>query len=402
MNLKISEYFLGIGAKKLSDVEINPRKSNQHEFGSNKFCSILGNDRRSFNGKIIYLNDDPENTIIEEGRFSWYDSRESQPNRSPEYRLYYTANSVVTEATPQDLLIIGKTKDDELLIIIAEQGSTSERQMMWFFGLHEVSDKYIVKSLISEDRELNFAGKLVIETLGIEIQEEAPDLLDDLLSKFVDGFPKTSIFSEYARQTLNSQVSAIEEPDKTLLAWLDREELLFKTLEKHFVSQRLAQGFGSHGTDVDEFVSFSLSVHNRRKSRAGHSFENHLEALFNQHSINYSKGKKTERNNKPDFLFPGVTEYHESGFDQSLLTMLGVKTTAKDRWRQILSEADKIPNKHLITLQPAITQNQTEEMRSQNLQLVIPKPIFPTYTVFQQEHLMDLSDFIGLVSNRQK
>jgi hypothetical protein len=143
-------------------------------------------------------------------------------------------------------------------------------------------------------------------------------------------------------------------------------------------------------------------VHNRRKSRAGHSFENHLAALFKENSIIYSKGQKTERNNKPDFLFPGYTQYHNSGFDQNLLTMLGVKTTAKDRWRQVLSEADRIPNKHLITLQPSITVNQTEEMRSQNLQLVIPQPIFPTYTVSQQQHLINMSEFIKLVSSRQR
>ena len=27
-------------------------------------------------------------------------------------------------------------------------------------------------------------------------------------------------------------------------------------------------------------------------------------------------------------------------------SMLGVKTTCKDRWRQVLSEADRIPQKH--------------------------------------------------------
>jgi hypothetical protein len=33
--------------------------------------------------------------------------------------------------------------------------------------------------------------------------------------------------------------------------------------------------------------------------------------------------------------------------------MLGAKTTCKDRWRQVLTEAIKIPHKHLFTLETA-------------------------------------------------
>ena len=46
------------------------------------------------------------------------------------------------------------------------------------------------------------------------------------------------------------------------------------------VAERLKQGFVSEdGVDVDDFIRFSLSVQNRRKSRAGHAFENHVEKL---------------------------------------------------------------------------------------------------------------------------
>jgi hypothetical protein len=82
--------------------------------------------------------------------------------------------------------------------------------------------------------------------------------------------------------------------------------------------------------------------------------------------------------------------------------MLGVKTTAKDRWRQVLSEADRIRIKHLITLEPAISENQTEEMAAQNLQLVLPQPIMVTYSKDQQRNLQTLSEFIDIVLDRQK
>lgn len=80
--------------------------------------------------------------------------------------------------------------------------------------------------------------------------------------------------------------------------------------------------------------------------------------------------------------------------------MLGVKSTCKDRLRQVLSEAEKINNKHLLTLQPGISENQTNEMKSNNLQLVIPKGLHQTYQDEQKNWLMSFSDFINLIEEK--
>jgi hypothetical protein len=117
--------------------------------------------------------------------------------------------------------------------------------------------------------------------------------------------------------------------------------------------------------------------------------------------VHFSHGAVTERNNKPDFIFPGSRYYHDKQYDSAMLTMLGVKTTAKDRWRQVLSEAAKIQSKHLITLEPSISRNQTEDMKANNLQLVIPRPLFGTFTQIQQQDLVDVRSFIELVNDRQ-
>lgn len=154
--------------------------------------------------------------------------------------------------------------------------------------------------------------------------------------------------------------------------------------------------------DVDGFIGFSLSVQNRRKSRAGRALENHLEAVFTAHSLRYERGAVTERNNKPDFLFPGATEYHDSSFPAACLTMLASKTSAKDRWRQILKEADRICQKHLITLEPAISEAQTEQMRASDVQLVIPRSIQLNYSDHQRIGLVSLNDFVGMVKGRAR
>ncbi len=74
--------------------------------------------------------------------------------------------------------------------------------------------------------------------------------------------------------------------------------------------------------------------------------------------------------------------------------MLGAKSSCKERWRQVLAEADKIPRKHLLTLEPGISEPQTEQMEASNLQLVVPQGIQGSYTIAQQAWLWNLGQFI--------
>jgi hypothetical protein len=398
MSNSLSKYFSGIAAKRLSQVEIKPT-SNQHEFnGIVEMKEVFGTEKFNFKGKFILLADEQDKIIEADGGLTWYDAREKHATRT-EYRLYYTSNDVIQNSAVGDLVIIARTGKKSLAVIIAPANSTSEKQLLWLFGLTEVVNKFIVKDLSDKNEDLGFAGKYIMTSLGFE-PEEKEDYLDLILKKFGKKFPTTNDFSDFTRSTL-MQSDPLGSPDETLLAWMEREEILFKTLEKHIVEEKLQKGFGKKGADVDDFIQFSLSVQNRRKSRAGFAFENHLSKIFDSHKINYSKGKATELNKKPDFIFPSITDYHNTSFDTFLLTLLGVKTTAKDRWRQVLSEASRIKQKHLITLEPSISKNQTDEMLSENLQLVIPKGIFETYSIAQQKNILTLADFIRLVQKKQ-
>ena len=294
------------------------------------------------------------------------------------------------------MIVMARKSPDDLVMIIAPQDSTAERQLLWLFGLEEVRKNFETRDFTEDDRPLGFAGRYIIETLGIEVTDTEPDYLDGILATFGAVFPSTAEFSAYARSTLK-EVQSVGQPDIAIMEWLEREELLFRTLENHLVGEKLAGGFA----DVDDFISFSLSVQNRRKSRAGYAFENHLSHVFDQHGIKYSRGQKTERNNKPDFLFPGIDQYRDDAFSVELLTMLGLKTSAKERWRQVLAEADRIARKHLMTLEPAISKNQTDEMIAQQLQLVIPDSLMETYQPDQQAGLMNLAGFIDHIRGKQ-
>ncbi|MDO4574212.1 MAG: type II restriction endonuclease [Planctomycetia bacterium] len=395
----LSQYFKGVVVKILSAVEADAVRSNQHEFnGTVQMKGIFGTERRRFAAKFIYLCDNDDVPVVDEGFLTWYDARENHPKRK-EYRMYFSTTAVSVCASAGDSLFIGLRPDDSILIVIAESGSTISSQLSWLFGVENTHPGFSVREeLESEQDRIAFASRFLLEQLGIDVETDENTFLEEMLQKFNGQFPKTKEFSEYARSTL-TDFNALDNPDDVLLGWMEREEILFRTLEKYLIAERLSKGFDS---DVDGFLSFSLSIQNRRKSRVGQALENHIERLLIARNIRYDRTKITENKSKPDFIFPGIVEYHNPSFNVATLTMLGVKSTCKDRWRQVLSEAEKIAHKHLLTLEAAISENQTQEMINHQLQLVVPFGLHETYSVKQRRWLMNVGSFINLVLERQK
>ena len=399
----LSEYFEGVAVKRLSAVEADTGSSNQHEFnGVGDMRKMLGSGRQCFPARFSYLDEDEEDTLSSECFLTWYDAREAHPTRS-EYRLYFPPTVVMERAAAGDLMVIGKRPDGTLQVIIAMAGSTAENQLKWLFGVPvQIETRFEVRAFENDsDIEVSFAARFILEELGVEVEEADTDRLDSLVERFHGVFPSTAIFSAYARETL-PEVDPRENPDAALLAWMEQEEKLFRRLENQIVSERLKEGFRvEDSADVEAFISYSLSVQNRRKSRAGYALEHHLNEIFMENDVRFERQAVTENNAKPDFLFPGMVEYHDETFPPARLSMLGVKTTCKDRWRQVLSEAKRIKQKHLFTLEPAISINQTSEMGAHHVRLVLPAGLHNTYTVEQQGRLLDLQNFIEVVKERE-
>ena len=401
---QLSDYFEGVGVKRLSAVDAEPKTSNQHEVGTTKKMrdDFLGeNHQEKFPAIYIWLGGDQEG-FTEESWATHYDARIKKEDRAAEWRLYYPSNPVTEAMKAGDTLFLAKDQGGVLWFIVAPEESTSEQQLFWLFGLRPEGKSFVSREFSDEEPELDFAARFILDEIGVEFEEPEADKLDSIIDRFGTTFPTTAAFSDLARLTL-PEVRAEDDPDAALIAWLDHEEALFRRLERRVVSSRIEAGFTSaDGTDVDGFISFSLSVQNRRKSRMGHSLENHMAAVLRAHDIQHVRGAVTEHKHKPDFLFPDLETYHAApaGGD-ARLTMLGAKSTCKDRWRQVLAEAEKISRKHLLTLEPGISEPQTDQMEASSLQLVVPSPVQDSYTDAQRGWLWSVGDFIGEVRRRQ-
>ncbi len=181
-----------------------------------------------------------------------------------------------------------------------------------------------------------------------------------------------------------------QDPDQRLLRRRECEYSIFRSVEDVTVKPRIDEGFAT----VDLFVDFANSVTNRRKSRAGLSLELHAKTIFHEEGLPHDHDEVSEGSKRPDFLFPSVAAYHDLAFPTEKLRMLAAKTTCKDRWRQILNEANRLRRRFLLTVQEGISPKQFAEMEAEHVTLVVPSPLHATYLPQIRPKLLTLDQFI--------
>ena len=281
------------------------------------------------------------------------------------------------------------------------------------FILIKISNDYYKGFILDTEDEIEeFLAILGITPVETNQLIQVPSLDSDIESKkinsFIDNltvdFPTTNEMAEEARRIQNSVYNhedlIIRNPDKKLLDWTALEYRLFRTIEQRRYGNSVLQGF----QNIDDFVTLANEVLNRRKSRAGKSLENHLEELFKKNSLIFQTQPVTEENKKPDFIFPSAEAYHNLNFSIDKIASLAAKTTCKDRWRQVLNEANRLRDKpkYLCTLQQGISLAQLNEMEAEKVVLVVPKAYIKTYPVEKQPNIWSIQKFIQFIQEIEK
>ncbi len=282
------------------------------------------------------------------------------------------------------------------------------------FVLVKETDRYFDGFILNTEEDI----QLFLDSFGItpaetnrpvEVKKAAPGLIEQkAIDAFISGltveFPASSEMSAAARMILTEVFHNTglirSNPDKILLDWTEEEYRLFRALEHERYGHLIKKGF----TSVDDFIVLANQVLNRRKSRAGKSLEHHLSAIFDGNDIRYTAQGVTEGNKKPDFIFPSVDAYHDMMFSIENLCTLAAKTTCKDRWRQVLNEADRLRdrNKYLCTMQQGISSAQMDEMQAEQVILVVPKPYISTYPRDRQSRIWTIGKFIRYIREMEQ
>ena len=229
-----------------------------------------------------------------------------------------------------------------------------------------------------------------------ETAEACIDRLFRTYSATLEDFPSTAWFSERARNALFECVDNIVHTklDNQLMQFLHSEYALFRLVERRLCQSEINRLFQS----IDDFLQTAGRIMNRRKSRAGRSLENHVEFILRSSGIPFDMRPLVD--GRPDILIPGKREYEDPSYPRNLLFVIGVKTTCKDRWRQVLNEARGVFHKHILTIQHGISINQLNEMNRSNVSLIVPSPLHKEYPSTSDIEIMSLEDFVHLAESR--
>ncbi len=215
---------------------------------------------------------------------------------------------------------------------------------------------------------------------------------NEIPAEWLTQFPTGA---EIIRKTIELRPVHGDSVDLRLLKRRECEFEIFRSVEQAVELPEILRGFGS----VEDFVSRAQTILQRRKARSGRSLELHTRAILLeerlQEGTEFSHGPESEASKRPDFLFPSESAYKNPAFPTGKLRMLAAKTTCKDRWRQILNEADRIPHKHLLTLQEGVSEGQFREMTEAKIKLVVPQPLISAYPAAVQPHLQTLESFVA-------
>ena len=217
---------------------------------------------------------------------------------------------------------------------------------------------------------------------------------EDIPPAWLSSFPTGA---EIVAEAVRMRPERGRRPDDRLLRRRDCEYEIFLSVEEAVEMPRILQGFST----IDEFVSRAQSILQRRKARAGRSLELQARQVFIEEGLRENEqfvhGAESEPGRRPDFLFPSEERYRDPSFPPDRLRMLAVKTTCRDRWRQVLNEAGRIRTKHLLTVQEGVSETQFREMKESGVQLVVPSRLWSHYPAVVRPELVSLRDFIAEV-----
>lgn len=247
-------------------------------------------------------------------------------------------------------------------------------------------------------------GVEIIRTWGlyegaVSSSENDDNCINERFEDFIrqiQEFPDTGTISRKTREAVLSCIRAFprQKLDNRLMLLMDNEYSLFRMVERKLCQNETCRQF----LTVDDFLSTASRLMNRRKARAGRALENHVGYLFQEAHIPFDTRPNVD--GQPDILIPGKAEYENPDWSEDCLYVVGVKTTCKDRWRQVLNEARRVRRKHILTLQQGISARQMIEMRDSNVTLVVPKSLHSMFPLVEGMELLSVQDFVEIVRNK--
>lgn len=370
-----------LAAKLLAEVEVSADSSHQHELNAGLLRQALELPEETLRGTIdlTYLARGQEDPFGETSSYTLYNAREGKP-RTPEYRLYLDSRQFQDVTRPGDILLISRPGDGvslralvvpadsalgtSIARVLSDKGTALEQRFRRISSLVDATDLTALLQA-SSDPALPHDQGLMAHANESFVQHALQ----------VGRIPNTRDMADEAVQMVRRYRTTVLDPDAELHLSLLAETVLFQHIEKE-LGQRALDRLGSTGhMGFEDVAKLIMGLLQSRKSRRGQSLQHHFRRLLDYRGIQYTAQCRTERNETPDFVIPGFRAYHDSAFPAERLRMVACKSTLKERWGQVLKEADRIHQKYVLTLDSTLTDDLIRNMSEKQLHLFLPGPI---------------------------
>lgn len=126
--------------------------------------------------------------------------------------------------------------------------------------------------------------------------------------------------------------------------------------------------------NIAEIDRLMLSASQQRKSRAGYSFEHHIEAVLTAGNLPFAKQVVMDAKKRPDFVLPSLRQLKRPKHESPPGIILSAKTTLRERWKQVQREMAG-SELFLATVDESIAANAIEDMAALGIVLVVPESL---------------------------
>ena len=197
----------------------------------------------------------------------------------------------------------------------------------------------------------------------------------DLFKEFKKEVPDNHILCSRAADIVLSGYSAkdIKKNFSSLFAKMQDEIYQQYLLSQNLAGQKIIDNIiiKNGKVDFEEMNSFFMSIFQSRKSRAGKAFEYIIREMFSR--LSYPFAEQVNINGAtPDFLMPSENHFRSRPLDSIIFT---AKRTLRERWRQVVTEANQSYGFFLATIDEKITMSQLKQAADNKIYIVLPKDI---------------------------
>ena len=385
-NLDLTRYFVGVIAKRLSEVEIVRQKSNQREFNSTQAMKVLlGDHRKTFDAQFIYLCDEME-PFTEKIAMTWYDARENNPSRS-EFRLFYSGNGIATKSQIGDCLFLARKKDDKLLAVVTPKGSMMEKRMAWLFGI-KPANMFASGDLSSSDDSCVAVACMLLRLLGVSDDETDDAVVSALRKKYVNIVPSFKEITVSARLLSGFTPEGLT-ADDALTGWMNYLEKTMRAAKKYLVS--LSSSVMTKQKTA--FQSLTGYINSDWQSEALFLY---LKVLLNRRSLRYDEYRTS---GKGMMILPGWQEKVRGTYSLGRISTVKTASLIDAASLSVPTDTREV---YLLTLDPGITDEVIQIMTEKKIIPVVPSSIQKLYTVGNRFMFLSVEELLLVLSEKQE